>query len=625
MTADVGQSPAPDASLRPAAEGAESAEAKRNAFANVPASDYVTDGLAVILLLVSLSLPWAAKDATIGTAGDVAWVLPVTLLSVLALALPYLARFGVLPSTWTVHSTRKVRIWANLPYLVAVVVHLVLDGAGLAGYQGIGTAAALGLAGAVLSATPRRCELGPVGTDHGASALWWKLSVGFAVAMAVLILTWIALFSVEFFKLSSISTAGGIKTYILVVVEALAVGFLILAPALLTISGRSVAWRNVTTTLGVVVTVVFFMGGPEQVALETLQSAVGRDLLAATGAGVVLVPAVAAILASPAVSRALRQQHEVTNWLTTGNAALRYIAITSGVLIVVSAVALVNGLALAAGITAIVLLLVTLVLSLVADKAMLKNIAEGRRVALVVAGVTAILGLCLLATSPVAPLLRWLGSDSALTWAHVLLALGLPLLTFIALTGPASVREFFVKNALAPKASRTRAYEWQEPAAPALAPAAASGHGQYGQAPTAQQRDDEPAQVPAQAPAQAGHVPFSEPAVYDQTAPPVEPVHEQRVEEPIALQNPAAELDPAHAQTSAITDRLDVRDISSGFTPEIAADPATPAAVLAQIVEEAPHLRPDVAVNPATYPALLDWLRELGDPAVDEALRSREQ
>lgn len=87
MTADVGQSPAPDASLRPAAEGAESAEAKRNAFANVPASDYVTDGLAVILLLVSLSLPWAAKDATIGTAGDVAWVLPVTLLSVLALAL----------------------------------------------------------------------------------------------------------------------------------------------------------------------------------------------------------------------------------------------------------------------------------------------------------------------------------------------------------------------------------------------------------------------------------------------------------------------------------------------------------------------------------------------------------
>jgi phosphoglycolate phosphatase-like HAD superfamily hydrolase len=41
------------------------------------------------------------------------------------------------------------------------------------------------------------------------------------------------------------------------------------------------------------------------------------------------------------------------------------------------------------------------------------------------------------------------------------------------------------------------------------------------------------------------------------------------------------------------------------------------------IVQEAPHLRPHVARNPATYPALLDWLGALGDPEVDAALRSR--
>ncbi|WP_342665903.1 hypothetical protein, partial [Promicromonospora kroppenstedtii] len=54
-----------------------------------------------------------------------------------------------------------------------------------------------------------------------------------------------------------------------------------------------------------------------------------------------------------------------------------------------------------------------------------------------------------------------------------------------------------------------------------------------------------------------------------------------------------------------------------------ALDPATPLADLAKIVQESPHLRPQVAANPSTYPALLDWLGALGDPQVDAALRSR--
>ena len=33
--------------------------------------------------------------------------------------------------------------------------------------------------------------------------------------------------------------------------------------------------------------------------------------------------------------------------------------------------------------------------------------------------------------------------------------------------------------------------------------------------------------------------------------------------------------------------------------------------------------RPDLAANPATYPALLDWLAALHDPAVDTALATR--
>ncbi|MBE1877791.1 hypothetical protein [Myceligenerans pegani] len=61
------------------------------------------------------------------------------------------------------------------------------------------------------------------------------------------------------------------------------------------------------------------------------------------------------------------------------------------------------------------------------------------------------------------------------------------------------------------------------------------------------------------------------------------------------------------------------------WTPEVALDPRTPLADLAVIVQEAPHLRPHVARNPSTYPALLDWLGGLGDPDVDAALRSRRQ
>lgn len=54
-----------------------------------------------------------------------------------------------------------------------------------------------------------------------------------------------------------------------------------------------------------------------------------------------------------------------------------------------------------------------------------------------------------------------------------------------------------------------------------------------------------------------------------------------------------------------------------------AADPATPLQLLADIAAQRPDLRAIVAANPAAYPALLEWLGSLGDPAVDAALRGR--
>lgn len=55
----------------------------------------------------------------------------------------------------------------------------------------------------------------------------------------------------------------------------------------------------------------------------------------------------------------------------------------------------------------------------------------------------------------------------------------------------------------------------------------------------------------------------------------------------------------------------------------LAQDPSTPLHTLQQLAQEYPGLRPAIALNPSTYPALLDWLGALGDPLVNQALAQR--
>ena len=59
------------------------------------------------------------------------------------------------------------------------------------------------------------------------------------------------------------------------------------------------------------------------------------------------------------------------------------------------------------------------------------------------------------------------------------------------------------------------------------------------------------------------------------------------------------------------------------FTAAQASDPQTPGQVLADIAALRPDLRAAVASNPSAYPGLLDWLKSLGDPAVDAAIAAR--
>ena len=75
--------------------------------------------------------------------------------------------------------------------------------------------------------------------------------------------------------------------------------------------------------------------------------------------------------------------------------------------------------------------------------------------------------------------------------------------------------------------------------------------------------------------------------------------------------DPPDPADPGAAGSEADADRL------------AAASPTTPAAELARIAASRPDLHPALAINPATYPDLVDWLRTSPDPAVQTALAQR--
>lgn len=107
------------------------------------------------------------------------------------------------------------------------------------------------------------------------------------------------------------------------------------------------------------------------------------------------------------------------------------------------------------------------------------------------------------------------------------------------------------------------------------------------------------------------------------------------VRDELSFPTGATATSPEHRQAAATKttsskpsptaeDRPEPPLIGEPYTAQVAADPATPLEVLADIAAKDPSLRPYVAANPATYPELLEWLGRLGDPAVDEALRGRE-
>lgn len=90
-----------------------------------------------------------------------------------------------------------------------------------------------------------------------------------------------------------------------------------------------------------------------------------------------------------------------------------------------------------------------------------------------------------------------------------------------------------------------------------------------------------------------------------------------------AAAQPAAEQYAAQQPAAQAAFEEPVATNPYGFTAEQALT-TTDQMQIAQIAQYAPELRACIARNPNTYPALIEWLGQLGDPAINAALASRQ-
>jgi len=613
-----------------------------NPFKGVATGDFVRDGVAVLVLLLSLSLAWDWQGSWADEARSrsLVEVLLITLLSVISVAVPYVARAGVFPATWTVAHTRWLRIGLNAPYAVLVVIYLVLglvstDDQPFGANVTIGTGMALGLAGALLAAQPRSHELDE--QSGGAVASLWRLVltvIGGAIALGYLAsLVWL------FVDMTKNSDSLPVVDTIGLVLQLLGAAALALAPVAMVVLKGSRPWRRALVTVATSLTVVFFFGSGDGATLPSVESLraglfgfVGGVSPWSTwvGIGTLLVPAAAAVASSSAVTRTLAPLDDARSWIGSAAAELWLVA-GIAFLAVVSSITLLAGElsdyvgSTVGNVTTIILGLAVAGAAVWAALQLQRETVQARFAGTLAVGIALVLGIVILAVAP--------GADSSrmVSAGHLLLAFGLPAGALIALYGPRPVREAFASQRAATVPAGPPAWQDGQPQ-----PSAPQPHG----APSAYAGPPAPG---AEAPPVAPPAPVTPPPPF--VAPPA-PV-ETPAEAPEAQQQPQpdapAETPPPPAPAPHDTDHGVLTEpgpgapesstpappppapvtAQHGFTLAAASDPATPAATLAQIVEVAPELRAAVAANPATYPALLDWLALLKDPAIDAALAAR--
>ncbi|NNU28413.1 hypothetical protein [Isoptericola sediminis] len=609
---------------------------RRSPFAGVPTREIVRDAVAVGALLVALPLPWAM----LLRGSDLLWVVLATVAALVVIVAPYAERAGVLSEGWKRLAEPATRWWGLAPYGLVALLYLVLDVVSPGDQEGfVGGGLAVGLAGAVLAAAM-------TGTR--------PMVVSALVLAAGAVLN-------PLLNLVGDTSANGVLGALLGAV--LVLGLL---------------WATVRRFLrgddaaGIVLLVV---GGAVMLEIVMLGGGVGTawfDSVHGSRFGLLLLPVVSAAAAVPVLTRIDALADEPVEaasarWVRVAVQSFELMTLVAGFVAAVALVRLVGVGVSAEVIVRLIVGVLVVVVAVLARRALLRNPKDGHATAVGAACVVVVLGVIIVVARA--------GVGTASRVEELLLALALPALVLVALIVPPSVRALLGSEpAAAPVHGQAEHGQYSQPeygqyagpdhdqpeygqyAQPDYGQYAGPDHdqpeygqyaqpeyGQYAQPEHAQQWSGEESGHSASSAVSRKPSSGSEPGArwrgtwadgtdatqhmspvrsapsgeQPQAAGSSSPVDATAVQQPVRAQAEATRAESTQMMSP-------VADAPAGsWTAEQAMDPHTPLEQLAQIVQEAPHLRPHVAANPATYPALLDWLGALGDPAVDAALRSR--
>ena len=567
--------------------------ARPNPFAGIPASDWARDAGALLLLLISLALPWMFSTDTysmsesIGATGRIEVIL-ITLLSLFSLSLTYLLRAGVFGPGVGLAQIWLIRLLVNVPYALLVLGFMLVDVFSTDQTTGLGYAAAFGLAGAFLAAQPRSAELVGIVGEHPIIRLWYRIVIGYGVVGALTVLGALVMGAVA-------TTSAELTGMVLLtaVVAVLAGAAAALLPIYGIMRGNAI-WLTVARTLGAIAIGVITID-----AFTDHQLSVGGiESLGYGGYPLILLAGLFGLSCSPALRLAMAPTEPISKWFGVASLTLVLIIGTAGLSLLLVIATLIGGGAdsgsTGLNIGATIVLSIIVVVAIIARTTLRSNPATSQWLVLGLTGLIAVLGIVFvvlrartISDENLGQLYSWLFEGATytsfsliiLTTAATLslaLAFGLPALVFYALTAPAAVRGYFT----------------QYGPVRAQAPAAYTGYAA--------------AAVPAAAAAPA-------PAASTVQADAAAPV----VPAPVAPA-PAPVAPPAPAEATA---ELPVAPPSAASLA--AADPATPAAELYDLAQKHPEVWPQLAGNPSTYPDLLTWLAQSPDPLVQQALRAR--
>ena len=689
-----------------------------SAFAGITLSDYVRDGIAVLALFFSLFMAWVYGDGYAGEgskAGTRVDVLLITILSILSVGISYLWRAGLFGPSVGYKRIQDIRLLANAPYAVLVLVYLVMvlasDGDSSSGFYGLGGAVAFGLGGAVLAAQPRRAEIAPGPGDDARHRRWVFITLGLVGLAAVVTLVQVIRFLILISDLTQFS-GGSIWLAGIAGAVSAAAGIAVLVLVAVKVLKGSDAWRRTGAGLGIGAAFLALLALIPDMRLASLD-------FTPFDAGFCLLfwLAFGAAVSSPSVARHTeRAAVAPADRLVAIRPVLTVTLVIAGALAVVAALGL--GLILSqdseggTGLWVITLVVAVLLAagSLVAGKLAARDGRSTFLMGTVFAGALFLLSLILMILWAVE-----LSDTSGLngstarfaTELVMVLTWVMPFVLVAELWLDKSSREHFKSlpaggnTGFAFAGSGTPGQGQQVPAIPTpgsfqtpgpFQPAAPmqQPQGQQAQPQPGQQFQPQPQQYPqypqqgqAQSapefpqqgqaqpeprfpqqgqadqsvsgqPGQAaseqpsGEFPSGQHAAPAEGSAPVsqapiselsrseEPVQETTVQEAPAevpsqelpsqeassQEAPAQHPDDEEAAEETVR-RVPTADPDAALLAE-AADPATPLARLQELATH-PRARVAVAANPSTYPDLLTWLSQLGDPAVNEALGRRGQ